>query len=533
MDGLSWIALASVGLGLFGRRQARQGTVDEAWQEVMDALKPPYDLQATLFAALTGLGKMMEAGGYYAYAADDAAGPLLLKATRTATGTPTIGPNYAGLVAGGPIRQAPLDLAMPEDPLQIVVDGTKVEPYLSVSCGEAIMLRIAVPARFRLEDHDRRQLAAYAYRLRPLLAVVLYADRLGRRADESRLEASTQQRALELVLQVDEVLRLVCRLGGEALAAESGYFASWQDAGSSVELLWQGEDASLADALDPRQLTAALPVAQAAVWSAPRLPAPVLRLGYKGFVVVPVAAGRERGAVVYGAKNALVASDHLRNVLTVLGGSLASTFQGRALSAASTASYVEALYAIVDMLDAADPFNQGHSRQVAQVAVSLGRALGMTEQDVGQMEMAGRLHDLGMVAVNLDLPMTKGTLSETSRALIQRHPEVGYDLLASLPPGVASATVRDAVRYHHERWDGLGYPEGLAGEDIPLPGRLMAAAENYVARTSARSYRPGLAPDRALYEVDKLRATQLDPAMVDLLERVLAGQGIAPRPPEV
>ncbi len=59
MDGLSWIALASVGLGLFGRRQARQGTVDEAWQEVMDALKPPYDLQATLFAALTGLGKMM------------------------------------------------------------------------------------------------------------------------------------------------------------------------------------------------------------------------------------------------------------------------------------------------------------------------------------------------------------------------------------------------------------------------------------------------------------------------------------------
>ncbi len=533
MDSLAWIWLASVGLGLFGRRPAQQGTVDQAWQDVLDAIKPPYDLQTTLFAALTGLGKLVEASGYYAYAADDASGPLLLKATRTATGTPTIGPNYAGLVGGGPIRQAPLDLEIPKDPMQLVVDGTKVEPYVSLSCGEAVMLRIAVPARYRLDDADRRQLLAYAYRLRPLLAVVLYADRLERRADESRLEATTQQRALELVLQVDEVLRLVCRLGGEALSAESGYFARWQDSGAELEMLWQGEDSSLVDALDPRQLTAALPTAQAAVWSAPRLPAPVLRLGYKGFVVVPVAAGRERGAVVYGSKNGLVASDHLRSVLTVLGQSLASTFQGRALSAATTASYIEALYAIVDMLDAADSFNQGHSRKVSDIAVSLGRGLGMTTQELGQIEMAGRLHDLGMVAVSLDLPMTKGTLSETSRALIQRHPEVGYDLLASLPPGVASGTVRDAVRYHHERWDGLGYPEGLAGEDIPLAGRLMATAENYVARTSARSYRPGLPPERALYEVGKLRATQLDPAMVDLLERILADQGILPREPEV
>ncbi len=533
MDSGVWALLVSSALGLFGRRPARQGSVDEAWGEVLNAMKPPYDLQATLFAALTGLGKLVEAPGYYAYAADAAEGPLLLKATRTATGTPTIGPNYAGLVGGGPIRQAPLDLPMPADPLQLVVDGTKVEPYVSISCGEQALLRIAVPARFHLDEPLRQALLAYAYRLRPLLAVVLYADRLGRRAEENRIEATTQQRALELVLQVDEVLRLVCRLGSEALAANSGYFAHWQDGAGETDMLWQGEDQALVEAIDPRQLAAALPVAQAAVWSAPRLPAPVLRLGYKGFVVVPVAAGRERGAVVYAAKEAIAASDHLRRLLAVLGQSLAATFQGRALSAATTASYVETLYAIVDMLDAADPFNQGHSRQVAEVATSLGRSLGMSASDLAQIEMAGRLHDLGMVAVSLDLPMTKGTLSETSRALIQRHPEIGYDLLASLPEQVASHTVRDAVRYHHERWDGLGYPEGLAGEDIPLAGRLLATAENYVARTSARSYRAGLPPERALFEVDKLRSTQLDPAMVDLLLSTMASRGIVPREPEI
>lgn len=533
MDSSVWVVLASSALGLFGRRPARQGSLDEAWQEVLDAMKPPYDLQATLFAALTGLGKLIEAPGYYAYAADAAEGPLLLKATRTATGTPTVGPNYAGLVGGGPIRQAPLDLPIPADPTQLIVDGTKVEPYVSLSCGEQVLLRIAVPARFRLEESARQALLTYAYRLRPLLAVVLYADRLGRRAEENRIEATTQQRALELVLQVDEVLRLVCRLGGEALAATGGYFASWQEGAVETEMLWQGDDQALVEAIDPRQLAAALPVAQAAVWSAPRLPAPVLQLGYKGFVVVPVVAGREHGALVYASKSAIAANDHLRSVLSVLGQSLASTFQGRALSAATTASYVEALYAIVDMLDAADPFNQAHSQQVAKVAVSLGRSLGMTSQELSQIEMAGRLHDLGMVAVSLDLPMTKGTLSETSRALIQRHPEIGYDLLASLPEGVASRSVRDAVRYHHERWDGLGYPEGLAGEDIPLSGRLLATAENYVARTSARSYRAGLPPERALFEVDKLRATQLDPAMVDLLLSTMALQGIEPRQPEI
>jgi putative two-component system response regulator len=179
---------------------------------------------------------------------------------------------------------------------------------------------------------------------------------------------------------------------------------------------------------------------------------------------------------------------------------------------------VATLEALVKVSEVQDPWFTGHSLRVAQLAASLAAEIGRSDEEVEQVRNAGRLHDIGMICVPEGLQSREGTLTAAEFELIKRHVVVGAQILAPLPH---LAHVTAFVRSHHERWDGKGYPDGLAGEEIPWGARLIGAAEVYDALATARPYREQLTPELAVDHMRDLTGTVLAPEVLRALSSVV------------
>jgi len=159
---------------------------------------------------------------------------------------------------------------------------------------------------------------------------------------------------------------------------------------------------------------------------------------------------------------------------------------------------------------ARDRFEAAHAVRVTDLAARLAAWLEWDDARLYAIYIGGPLHDIGKIAVSEAILSKPGPLDPDERAEIQTHPTVGARLIAQIAP------TREAipyVMYHHERWDGGGYPSGLAGAEIPEGARILAVADAFDAMTSTRPYRRALAVDRALREVERCAGTQFDPAM--------------------
>jgi putative two-component system response regulator len=139
------------------------------------------------------------------------------------------------------------------------------------------------------------------------------------------------------------------------------------------------------------------------------------------------------------------------------------------------------------MIEAKDPTTSGHAERVVQYTDRLAERCGVVDEDRESLRMAALLHDVGKIGVPRSILCKEGPLTAAEREVIQRHPQVGYDILADLED---CEDVRLWVIQHHERWDGRGYPHGLRGEEVALPGRILILAEVYDALAEARSYKP-------------------------------------------
>lgn len=518
---LSYAALA--GASLFGRPRGSRATVDDVWDALRAKVAPPYDVSDILLYVLEALAELLPAEGYYAYIAPAANAPLQLRLTRAETGTPQIGINYAGLVAGAPIRQAPLELPPGQGGLTCQEDGPQGDPYLSLGVGPRILLRVALARRQHVADPERKLILAFGARLEPMLEILLAFDDAAAEGERVAVESTTKQLASEFTMQSDKLLGLVSRLGGEAIEASAGYCVAWHD--DVLQQIWQiGGGEQLYHALDPRQL----PSLRAGLWLAPEMPEGIARLGYQGFALVSMREETRGGAVGYGLALRPELDDRVTFVLGSLSESLRRTIGSHLHTLRLGQSYLQSLLSAADLLDAAEDLSHDHSKRVAEVARDIGRRFALAGAQIEALYLAGRLHDVGMVSVALDLPKTRGGLSAESRTVIQQHPVVGANLLSGLPGDILSEEVVLGVRHHHERWDGQGYPDGLTGSDIDLFGRIVACAEVYVARTSARTYRAGLSPARALRELQLIAGSQLDPEVVAALVEIFAARGILP-----
>lgn len=177
------------------------------------------------------------------------------------------------------------------------------------------------------------------------------------------------------------------------------------------------------------------------------------------------------------------------------------------------AMFLGTLEALTASIDAKDRYTCGHSRRVAHLTQLLGRAAGLDESTVSRMRITGLVHDVGKIGVPEAVLQKAGDLNSEEFEWIRRHPEMGYRILKDIPE---LQDVLVGVLYHHERWDGKGYPHALCGKDVPLVARIISLADAFDAMSSTRTYRSARDRDEVLEEIQRNAGSQFDPELVPL-----------------
>jgi len=171
------------------------------------------------------------------------------------------------------------------------------------------------------------------------------------------------------------------------------------------------------------------------------------------------------------------------------------------------------LYAFVKALEARDVYTQRHSNRVTGLSLMLGKALGVSTENLDILNVAGRLHDIGKIGIRDDILLKPGKLTREEFEKIKEHPVIGADIVGQLGLWEREQQI---IRFHHERFDGTGYPEGLKGEAIPLLARILFVADAYDAMATDRAYRKRMPEDQILETLGKGAGSQFDPTVVEL-----------------
>jgi len=228
-----------------------------------------------------------------------------------------------------------------------------------------------------------------------------------------------------------------------------------------------------------------------------------------------------RGETVFGLLTCASAveeafDENCVRILSTLGNTAAIALQNAAAYQTLKEFNLQVIASLTTALEARDPYTWGHSERVSCFAVAIAREMGLTEHEVEQLRIAGLLHDIGKVRVS-DLILNKpGPLTDEEWVSMKEHPAVGAHIIE----GMASLReIAPIIRHHHEYYDGSGYPEGLAGRDIPLLARILTVADGFEAMTSDRAYRKGRTVAKALEILEGNR--QWDPQIVDVWHRVI------------
>ncbi len=202
---------------------------------------------------------------------------------------------------------------------------------------------------------------------------------------------------------------------------------------------------------------------------------------------------------------------------------LAYDAENRALYENLEKGYLETIVALANSIDSKDAYTRGHSQRVGDLAMEIGRELGLTERELKQLHYGGILHDIGKIGIVETILCKQTRLTDDEMAVMRGHPEIGDQIVE---PITFLGPVRACVRSHHERWDGSGYPDKLVGEAIPLVARIVACSDTFDACTSTRPYQKAMPLQKAMEIMHNLSGKQLDPKVVDALVRVVEKKGV-------
>jgi len=313
------------------------------------------------------------------------------------------------------------------------------------------------------------------------------------------------------LLDVDDFKRINDRFGHPAGDRALAQVATRLRQGGEAFRLGGDEFALLLPGSDE---TAALAAAQSIVkriseWS----------IGEAG--VITVSAGvaafpqhaHERDSLIRLADAALYwAKENGKNQVRIAGADDLSDLDALAGGADRVARF-RAAAALARAVDARDVYTGSHSERVAAIAGAIAERLGLPAPEVELTRVAGSLHDLGKLAIPEEILQKPAELTTAEWLVVQRHPQIGHRMLE----GLGASPVAEWVLHHHERWDGSGYPDGLAGDDIPLGSRIVFVADAFDAMTFGRLYRSPLDRDEALAEIERCAGGQFDPQVVRAL----------------
>jgi putative nucleotidyltransferase with HDIG domain len=175
-------------------------------------------------------------------------------------------------------------------------------------------------------------------------------------------------------------------------------------------------------------------------------------------------------------------------------------------------SFFDTVEALAEAIEKKDHYTGGHTKRVVHYAICIAKYLSLPPEDLERVRLGAILHDVGKIGIEDKILKKQAQLDPEEWKIMQKHPELGYDIMRRVE---GLKDVIGGMRYHHERWDGKGYPLGLKGEEIPLLARIISVADTYDAMVSTRPYRKGMDPKKAYDEILRYRGTQFDPAVVD------------------
>jgi len=205
-------------------------------------------------------------------------------------------------------------------------------------------------------------------------------------------------------------------------------------------------------------------------------------------------------------------------LLESIGSQVAVAIENYRLNLDVERTYLETIMALALAVEAKDPYSAGHSKRVGFYATQLGQALGVDQETLRVLNDAGILHDIGKIGIRDEILLKPSALTPAERKIMEQHPIIGE---AIVKPVRSLAKVVTLVRYHHERFDGAGYPFHLKGEDIPLAARILSVADTYDSMVTDRPYRKRLTLEQAKVELKQSAGTQHDPVVVEAFLRVL------------
>lgn len=180
---------------------------------------------------------------------------------------------------------------------------------------------------------------------------------------------------------------------------------------------------------------------------------------------------------------------------------------------------------LAEALGEKDIYTQGHSRRVTEYALMLGRRLELPAPQLDILRLAALLHDIGKIGVPGKILRQQEPLCADDWLCIRKHPDSSANILRDLQ-GEEAAMIRRAIRHHHEKWDGSGYPDGLVGEEIPLLARIISLADTFDAITTDRPYRRGKSSAEAMAEIQKGCGSQFDPHLCHVFRDMLTEKGL-------
>ncbi|MCX8042916.1 MAG: response regulator [Desulfobacterota bacterium] len=239
-------------------------------------------------------------------------------------------------------------------------------------------------------------------------------------------------------------------------------------------------------------------------------------------IILPIVIQKQLYAMLYVGKYTDSKSFSMEEILLLINLARKSSLsiENKLLSQSIYTDVQNMLNTLVAVIGARDHYTLTHSMRVTEYALSIGKALGCDKEELDMLNFVGHLHDIGKIGISDTILLKSSSLTRHEYKIIQQHPIIGEHILK--PLGYLPRE-RDIIRYHHERWDGKGYPDGLEGEDIPLLSRILAIADSFDAMTTDRPYRKSLSVQTALKEL-QCKNDQFDKNIVAVFMNMITKQ---------
>jgi putative nucleotidyltransferase with HDIG domain len=250
---------------------------------------------------------------------------------------------------------------------------------------------------------------------------------------------------------------------------------------------------------------------------------PDLRLAVFEYAAPIAVKGDLKGFVFTGPKlSGEEYTDYDRDIMTFISNSIGIGMENVRLMEQLQITYVATLRSLIQILEAKDPYTRGHTERVASYSMALANRLGLAQEDLRRILFGSLLHDVGKMGLRDDIINKPGPLTPEEWTLMKLHPVVGAQIVEKMEFLTGAV---DIVRHHHESWDGRGYPDGLAGEKIPLIARIVTVADSFDAMTTDRPYRKALSVEEALRRLDESAGIQFDPHIARVFIRYVREKG--------